>query len=146
MKKLLLTLLFFTYSFYYSYSQLYTDKYIADANKIALNWLNDINHGNYESAYNILTKENKDLYPKEHWIKQINQFMLEFGKIKNRAVISKNFTSSMEGMENGFYVVIEYDSDYQKTINHKELLILKQNDNMNWKILLYDNPNWSFIN
>lgn len=138
MKKLLLLILFFTSSFFFSYAQKYKDKYINDASKTALSWLNDINHESYESAYNGLAKENKNQYPKEIWIKLINELMIEFGKLNSRSIISKNFKSSIEGIEDGFYVLLEFKSDYKKTKNHKEFIILKQNDQTNWVILDYN--------
>jgi len=138
MKKLHLIILFFTISLFSSYAQIYKEKYLKDASKIALSWLNDINHSSYESAYNGLAQENKNQYPKEVWIKLINELMLEFGKLNSRTIISKNFKSSLEGIEDGFYVLLEFKSDYQKTKNHKEFIILKQNDQTDWVILDYN--------
>ena len=138
MKKLHLIILFFTISLFSSYAQIYKEKYLKDASKIALSWLNDINHSSYESAYNGLAKENKDQYPKKVWIKLINELMLEFGKLNSRTIISKNFKSSLEDLEDGFYVLLEFKSDYQKTKNHKEFIILKQNDQTDWVILDYN--------
>ena len=138
MKKLHLIILFFTISLFSSYAQIYKEKYLKEASKIALSWLNDINHSSYESAYNSLAKENKDQYPKKVWIKLINELMLEFGKLNSRTIISKNFKSSLEDLEDGFYVLLEFKSDYQKTKNHKEFIILKQNDQTDWVILDYN--------
>lgn len=138
MKKLYLIILFFIISLFSTYSQIFKEKYIKDASEIALHWLNDINQSSYENAYDILAKENKNQYPKEIWIKLMNELMLEFGKLNSRTIISKNFTSSLEGLEDGFYVLLEFKSDYQKTKNHKEFIILKQNDQTNWMILDYN--------
>tara|TARA_B100001109_G_C18679346_1_gene387903 strand:- start:130 stop:567 length:438 start_codon:yes stop_codon:yes gene_type:complete len=138
MKKLYLIILFFVISLFSSYAQIYKEKYIKDASEIALNWLNDINDESYESAYNGLAIENKNQYPKEIWIKLINELMIEFGKLNSRSLISKNFKSSIEGVEDGFYVLLEFKSDYKKTKNHKEFIILKQNDQTNWVILDYN--------
>tara|TARA_B100000900_G_scaffold322224_1_gene281567 strand:+ start:8034 stop:8471 length:438 start_codon:yes stop_codon:yes gene_type:complete len=138
MKKLYLIILFFVISLFSSYAQIYKEKYIKDASEIALSWLNDINDESYESAYNGLAIENKNQYPKEIWIKLINELMIEFGKLNSRSLISKNFKSSIEGVEDGFYVLLEFKSDYKKTKNHKEFIILKQNDQTNWVILDYN--------
>ena len=138
MKKLYLIILFFILSLFSSYAQIYKEKYIKDASKIALHWLNDINQSSYENAYNILAKENKNQYPQEIWIKLMNELMLEFGKLNSRTIISKKFTSSLEGLEDGFYVLLEFKCDYQKTNNHKEFIILKQNDQTDWVILDYN--------
>ena len=49
-----------------------------------------------------------------------------------------HFESKIEGLEDGFYVIIEYDVKYSKTRNHTESLLLKQSDNLEWQILNYD--------
>ena len=87
-------------------AQKYTDTYIKDANKVALNWLNDINHKQYENAYNLLSKEVKVRYQQEVWTNLINNLILEFGNLKTRVVTQKYFQSEVERIEDGFYVFI----------------------------------------
>ena len=118
-------------------AQRYTNTYINDANKVGLRWLNDINHNRYENAYNLLSLETKTKFPQETWIGQINELMLEFGNLKSRTVTQRNFKSQVEGMEDGFYVFIEYNSQYENTKKHTEYLLLKQNDKAKWEILDY---------
>jgi len=122
-------------------AQKYTDTYIKDANKVALSWLNDINNKEYEDAYNLLSKEVKVRYQKEIWTSLINDLMLEFGDLGSRNVEQKYFQSEIEGMEDGFYVFIEFNSQYEKTTKHTEFLLLKQNDKFKWEISDY---NYSF--
>ena len=124
-------------------AQKYTDIYINDANKVGLSWLNDINHNQYENAYNLLAKEVKEKYPHEAWITLINELMLEFGNLESRTVTQRNFQSQVEGMEDGFYVFIEYSSQYENTKEHIEYLLLKQNDKAKWEIFDY---NYEFKN
>ena len=123
-------------------AQKYTDQYIKDANKVGLSWLKDINHNQYENAYQLLSKEFKAKVGQEHWIVLINELMLEFGNLKSRTVIQRDFQSQIEGMEDGFYVFIEYGSQYEKTKEHTEYLLLKQNDKAKWEIFDY---NYKFI-
>ena len=124
-------------------AQKYTDIYINDANKVGLSWLNDINHNQYENAYNLLSKEVQATYPQEIWIAQINELMLEFGNLESRTVTQRDFQSQVKGMEDGFYVFIEYSSQYENTKEHIEYLLLKQNDKAKWEILDY---NYEFKN
>ena len=119
-------------------AQKYTNTYINDANKVGLRWLSDINHNRYENAYNLLSLEAKTKFPQETWIEQINELMLEFGNLKSRTVTQRNFKSQVEGMEDGFYVFIEYNSQYENTKEHTEYLLLKQNDKAKWEILDYN--------
>ena len=124
-------------------AQKYTDTYIKDANKVALSWLNDINNKEYENAYNLLSKETKAMYQEEIWTSLINDLMLEFGNLESRNVIKKYFQSEIEGVEDGFYVFIEYNSQYEKTTKHTEFLLLKQNDKFKWEVVDY---NYEFKN
>ena len=137
MKTIIITLIS-VISMYSVSAQKYTDIYINDANKVGLSWLNDINHNQYESAYNLLSKKVKAKYPQETWVSLINELMLEFGNLENRTVIQRDFQSQIEGMEDGFYVFIEYSSQYENTKEHTEYLLLKQNDKAKWEILEFD--------
>jgi len=137
MQKIIITLIS-AISMYSVSAQKYTDIYINDANKVGLSWLNDINHNQYENAYNLLTKEYKAKYPQEIWIVLINELMLEFGNLESRTVTQRDFQSQVEGMEDGFYVFIEYSSQYENTKEHTEYLLLKQNDKAKWKIFDYN--------
>jgi len=125
-------------SMYSVSAQKYTDMYINDANKVGLSWLNDINHNQYENAEDLRSKEYKAKYPQEIWIAQINELMLEFGNLESRTVTQRDFQSQVEGMEDGFYVFIEYSSQYENTKEHTEYLLLKQNDKAKWEILRFD--------
>jgi len=137
MKKIIITLISII-SIYSVSAQKYTDMYINDANKVGLSWLNDINHNQYENAYQLLSKEHKAKYPQEIWIVLINELMLEFGNLESRTVTQRDFQSQVEGMEDGFYVFIEYSSQYENTKEHTEYLLLKQNDKAKWKIFDYN--------
>ena len=119
-------------------AQKYTDMYINHANKVGLSWLNDINHNQYKNAYNLLAKEVKEKYPQESWVLLINELMLEFGNLESRTVTQRNFQSQIEGMGDGFYVYIEYSTQYKNTKEHTESLLLKQNDKGKWEIFNYN--------
>lgn len=137
MKKIIITLISII-SIYSVSAQKYTDMYINDANKVGLSWLNDINHNQYENAYQLLSKEHKAKYPQEIWIVLINELMLEFGNLESRTVTQRNFQNQIEGMEDGFYVFISYSSQYENTKEHTEYLLLKQNDKAKWEIFDYN--------
>ena len=63
--------------------------------------------------------------------------MLEFGNLESRTVTQRDFQSQVEGAEDGFYVFIEYISNYENGKNIIENLVLKQNDKAKWEILNY---------
>ena len=124
-------------------AQKYTDTYIKDANKVAVDWWNQINTKKYVSSYDKLSDILKNSATVEEWTNQISILMDEFGNLESRVVTDIYFQSELEGLEDGFYVIIEYDVKYSKTRNHTEDLLLKQNDQLQWEIADF---NYTFQN
>lgn len=116
---------------------IYKEKYMQDANKVALGWLSNINHNNLDLAYGLLNKKIKSRYDEEDWTIFMRELMTEFGDLRERVVNEISFKSKVEGEEDGFYVFIEYKSNYSKTKDHYEFLMLKQNYKANWEIGRY---------
>ena len=142
MKKLIIMLIS-VISIYSASAQKYTDQYIKDASIVAESWLSNINDNQYDNAFQMLSNEVKVRYKKETWINLINELMLEFGELESRKTTEKKFQSEVEGMEDGFYVFIDYTSSYTNTIGHNEQILLKQNDKTKWEIVDY---NYEFKN
>ena len=136
-------MLFSLTSIYSANAQKYSDQYIKDASKVADSWFNNLNDKEYENAFLMLSSEAKAIYNQESWISLINQLMLEFGELENRIATEKKFKSEIEKLEDGFYVLIDYKSNYSNTINHNEYILLKQNDKRKWVIVDY---NYEFEN
>jgi hypothetical protein len=141
MKRLIITLIAII-SMYSVSAQKYTDTYIKEANKVALDWLDDVNNKQFNNAYDLLTKEVKQQYIKGEWVIFMNDLITEFGALKERIRNSSSFHSSIKDLEDGFYVSVEYSSKYSNTINHTEYLLLKQNDKAKWKIVSF---NYNFM-
>ena len=127
-------LLIALFSFNNLSAQRYTTKYITDANKVGLQWWNDVNSGQYSTSYQYLSSELKQRYSEESWLNQISILMDEFGQLEGRIVKDTYFQSELENFGNGFYVFVEYESEYSKTKNHTEFLLLKQSDQLKWEI------------
>jgi hypothetical protein len=142
MKKLLI-LFIGLLSFNSLSAQKYTKTYIKDANKVGLEWWAQVNSGQYEESYNKLSSPLKNRFTLASWLSQMSILMDEFGNIENRTTKNTYFKSELEDLEDGFYVIIEYDVKYSKTKNHTESLLVKQNDQFVWKILDF---NYSFQN
>ena len=123
------------------YGQKYTNNYIEEAKEASKEWWTQINNENYEAAYNGLAKKNQHQYTKEQWKTQMLSLIDEIGKLKSRNMTSTSFHSEIPSIEDGFYVIINYDVEYSKTQNHRESLLLQQNDQFKWKILSFD---WEF--
>ena len=132
--KNLIILLIAIFSFNNLSAQKHTTQYITNANKVGLQWMNEINSGQYEKSYELLSDVLKNRFTKESWLNQISVLMDEFGQLEGRIVKDTYFQSELENFENGFYVFVEYKSEYTNTKNHTEFLILKQSDQLKWEI------------
>ena len=117
------------------HAQKYTEQYIREANSLGFTWWSQVNNDNYKEAYESLSIELKEKMTMEKWTSQMSNLMEEFGEIQNRQVINTEFKSEIEGLDDGFYVIIEYEVNYTKTRNHIEYLLLRQNDKLKWKII-----------
>ena len=142
MKKLLF-ILFGLFLFNSLSAQKYTTRYITEANKVGLEWWEQVNNGQYQDAYNLLSDTLKMLAPFESWEPQISLLMDEYGDFEGRTVLDTYFMSELEGFEDGFYVFVKYNVEYSKTKNHIEVLVLKQSDRLKWEIFDF---NYEFQN
>ena len=71
-----------------------------------------------------------------------NDLVKEFGKKEqSRKILSSEFLSSVEGVGDGFFVEIKYEAFFEKTRNFEETILLKQNDQSQWKVIGYQ-PLW----
>ena len=124
-------------------AQKHTTQYITEANKVGLEWCRQVNNGQYQDAYNLLSDTLKMLAPFESWEPQISLLMDEYGDFEGRTVLDTYFMSELEGFEDGFYVFVKYNVEYSKTKNHIEVLVLKQSDRLKWEIFDF---NYEFQN
>ena len=142
MKKIL-TLILYIITIQNINAQKYTKKYIKEANKIGLEWWGNVNNHEFEAAYNQLADEIKKQTSLKDWSKQMSRLMFEFGENEQRNVKETYFKSEIDGLNDGFYVIIQYSVMYSKTRNHTEGLLIKQSDKFIWEILEFD---YSFQN
>jgi hypothetical protein len=136
MNKLSLIILFFMPQLIFS--QIFTDKYIKEANEVSNEWLFNLNNKNYAQAYSEYHEKVKYNSDSISSCKAFNQLMNEFGMLKSRALDTIFFKNNIEGLGDGFYVFTEYKSIYKKIGLCQEYIIMGQNDHLKWKILRYD--------
>ena len=88
----------------HSFSQSNTSKYIQEAHIVSTSWLNDMNEGKVGECYKNLSNEVRILYDSISWCAYAIQINKEFGEKKRRLLTNAEFHSSLQGMEDGFYV------------------------------------------
>ena len=141
LKKILISIIIL-FSYNNCFGQKYTDKYIKDATIIANKWLNDMDNFRFDLTYSMMDKQVKEIYDSLAWQGYFNDLVKEFGKKEqSRKILSSEFLSSVEGVGDGFFVEIKYEAFFEKTRNFEETILLKQNDQSQWKVIGYQ-PLW----
>ena len=77
MKKLFIISIISLISLNNIHAQQYTRQYITDANKVALEWWEEINNNQYKKAYNGLSEILKNRFTLESWLNQMSMLMDE---------------------------------------------------------------------
>ena len=141
LKKIIISIIIL-FSYNNCFGQKYTDKYIKDATIIANKWLNDMDNFRFDLTYSMMDKQVKEIYDSLAWQGYFNDLVKEFGKKEqSRKILSSEFLSSVEGVGDGFFVEIKYEAFFEKTRNFEETILLKQNDQSQWKVIGYQ-PLW----
>ncbi|MEE2953881.1 MAG: DUF4019 domain-containing protein [Bacteroidota bacterium] len=131
-----------------AYSQKKTETYIKEARKVAKSWLADVNNEKFANAYSLLHQES---IPKKNndsimWCKYMILEQVEFGEFKKRNITNAQFVPEIQDQESGnkisgFFVFLEYTTEYQNIKTITETILLQQNDQTKWEILNYT-PVW----
>ena len=81
LKKILMSFMILI-SYYNSFGQKYTDKYIKDATVIANKWLNNMDNLKFDLTYSMMDKQVKEITDSLAWQGYFNDLVKEFGDKK----------------------------------------------------------------
>lgn len=89
------------------------------AERAAAQWLALVDAGNYAASWSEAAQLFKSSVSKEQWSQMIESVRTPLGKLNSRTLKSSTYTTSLPGVPDGKYVVIQYDS----TFEHKKSAI-----------------------
>jgi hypothetical protein len=84
----------------------------AAAIKAAETFLLLLDTGQYGQSWDEAAGLFRKQVPKESWMQQLNGLLPPLGLVKNRAITSAEYTTSLPGAPDGEYVVIRYRSSF----------------------------------
>jgi hypothetical protein len=77
-------------------------------------WLKGVDSGGYEASWDQAAKAFRGAVTKEQWKQAIGGVRTPMGRLVSRKVNSRLFTETLAGAPDGKYVVIQFDSVFEK--------------------------------
>ena len=100
-------------------------------------WLNLVDNGKYAESWDLTAELFKRAVEKEAWDKQLNAVREPLGKLIKRAIIKKEYMTSMPGAPDGEYVVIQYKTNFENKKDAIETVTPMKDKNGKWRVSGY---------
>lgn len=103
---------------------------------LSKNWLAIIDKGEMEHAYQIASDFFKKAISQAEFAEGMTMVLKPLGKIKNREVKDILYSTQMEALPDGEYVLVQYNSSFENKKKAVETLSLMKENNK-WKVSGY---------
>ena len=107
------------------------------AEQAAGNWLALVDSGKYPDAYKGFAQFFTDRMPLDKWEPQVKSARDIFGKFVARKLKSATPATSLPGAPDGQYVVLLYDTTFEKKQNAVETVTVSLDKNQKWGVVGY---------
>jgi hypothetical protein len=105
--------------------------------KAAQNWLKLVDTAKYATSWEQAAQYFKKAVPKKQWVKTIKIVREPLGKHISRAVVSKRYCTSLPGIPDGKYVVIQFKSSFNNKKNAIETITPMKDKDGKWRVSGY---------
>ncbi len=103
----------------------------SNASIAAENWLKIVDAGNYAESWNKSDSFFKSQITEVDWDNALKGVRAPLGKIKSRSELGTKEYSTLPGVPNGEYLVIQFETEFQNKMSAIETLTLSKNSG-NW--------------
>jgi hypothetical protein len=100
-------------------------------------WLSLADEGNYIESWNQAAGLFKAAVTKEQWQQSLKAFRLPLGKVLVRKLKSKQYTRTLPGVPDGEYVVIQYETKFEKKQSAIETITPMLDKDGRWRVSGY---------
>lgn len=103
----------------------------------AVPWLALVDSGQYGESWFQTSSQFRGVASKEQWIHALETVRAPLGKLGSRQLKSATYTTKLPNTRPGEYVVIQYDTSYEKAPGMLEIVIVELEKNGVWKVSGY---------
>jgi hypothetical protein len=100
-------------------------------------WLSLVDGGNYTESWNQAAGLFKAAATKEQWQESLKAFRVPLGKVVARKLKSKQYTKILPGAPDGEYVVIQYETTFEKKQSAIETITPMLDKDRKWRVSGY---------
>jgi len=100
-------------------------------------WLALVDSGQYGESWFQASSDFRGAASKEQWIHALNTVRAPLGKLVSRHLKSATHTTKLPNARPGDYVVVQYDTSYEKAPGMLEVVVAVHETNGAWKVSGY---------
>jgi hypothetical protein len=100
-------------------------------------WLLLVDEGNYAESWNQASGLFKNAVTKEQWQNTVKPIRVPFGKVVSRKPKSKQYMKTLPGAPDGEYVVIQYETTFEKKQSAIETVTPMLDKDGKWRVSGY---------
>lgn len=100
-------------------------------------WLTLVDSSQYGESWFQASSDFRGATSKEQWIHALDTVRTPLGKLLSRQLKSATYTTKLPNASPGEYVVIQYDTSYEKSTGMVETLVMVLEKNGSWKATGY---------
>ncbi len=107
------------------------------ASSAAEDWLKLVDQGDYQGSYVQASRASKSMVSAEQWSQGIGAGRKLLGAVISRQQKSATYTTSLPGAPDGQYVVIKYDTSFEKKKSAVETIVPMMDTDGHWRVSGY---------
>lgn len=100
-------------------------------------WLALIDNGDFNESWNQAASLFKNVLTDEQWKNALESAQFPIGKVVSRKLKSKQYATELPGAPDGEYVVIEYETEFEKKKHGTETVVPMKDADGEWRVSGY---------
>lgn len=108
-----------------------------EAQRAAIQWLTLVDEGKYGASWDETSSQFKEAITRSGWENALQTVRPPLGGFKSRKLKSATFTTTMPGYPDGEYVIIEYETRFEKKASAVETITPERVKNDTWRVSGY---------
>jgi len=105
--------------------------------QVAKKWLALVDEGKYRDSWDEAADVFKNAVSKDEWEEMLGKIRPPFGKVLERNVKTKAYKTSVPGVPDGEYVVIQFQTKYEHKANTIETVTPSKEEDGKWRVAGY---------